>query len=45
MILSNPTRFCVAYREQQADGTDGAQRPMRGGRSYPPPDDTFLPLA
>jgi len=30
----NPMLFCVIYRGQQADGTDGAQMPMRGGRSY-----------
>jgi len=39
MKLSNPTLFCVVYRGQQAYGTDGAQMPMRGGRSYLPLDD------
>jgi len=43
--LSNPTLFCGVYRGQQADGTDGAQMPMRGGRSYLPLDDILPPLA
>ena len=42
---SNPTLFCVVYRRQQADGTDGAQTPMRGGRSYLPLDDILSPPA
>ena len=29
MKLSNPTLFWVVYCDQQADGTDGAQMPMR----------------
>jgi len=33
MILSNPRLFCVIYRGQQADGTDGALMPMLGGHS------------
>jgi len=45
MKLSNPTVLCVVYRGQQADGTDGAQTPMRGGRSYLPPDDILPPPA
>ena len=45
MKLSNPTLFCVVYRGQQADGTDGAQTPMRGGRSYLPLDDILPPPA
>jgi len=43
--LSNPTLFCIVYRGQQADGTDGAQTPMRGGRSYLPLDDILPPPA
>jgi len=43
--LSNPTLFCVVYRGLQADGTDGAQTPMRGGRSYLPLDDILPPPA
>jgi len=39
MKLSNPTLFCFVYRGQQADGTDGAQTPMRGCRSNHPLDD------
>ena len=42
MKLSKPTLFCVVYRGQQANSTDGAKMPMRGGRSYLPLDD-FLP--
>jgi len=45
MKLSNPTLFCVVYRGQQADGTDGAQMPMRGGRSYLPLNDILPPPA
>jgi len=45
MKLSNPTFFCVVHRGQQADGTAGAQTPMRGGRSYLPLDDILLPPA
>jgi hypothetical protein len=45
MKLSSPTLFCVVYRGQQADGTDGAQTPMRGGRSYLALDDTLPPPA
>jgi len=33
------------YHGQYADGTAGAQRPMRGGRSYHPQDDIFPPPA
>jgi len=33
MKSSNQTLFCVVYGGQQADGTDGAQTPMCGGRS------------
>jgi len=43
MKLSNPTLFCVVYHGQQADGTDGAQTPMRGGHSYLPLDDILPP--
>jgi len=43
MKLSNPMRFCIMYRGQQADGTDGAQTPMRSGRSYLPLDDMLPP--
>jgi len=45
MRLRNPTLFCVVYRGQQANGTDGAQMPMRGGRSYFPLDDILQPPA
>jgi hypothetical protein len=45
MKLCSPTLFCVIYRGQQADGTDGAQTPMRGGRSYLPLDDILPPPA
>jgi len=45
MKLSNPTRLCVVYRGQQADRTDGAQTPMRGGRSYHPLDNILPPPA
>jgi len=45
MKLSNPTLFCFVYRGQQADGTDGAQPPMRGGHSYIPLDDILPPPA
>ena len=45
MKLSNPTLFCIVYRGQQADGTDGAQKPMRGGRSYLPLEDILPPPA
>jgi len=34
MKLINPTLFHVVYRGQQADGTDAAQTPMLGSRSY-----------
>jgi len=43
--LSNPTLFCVVYCGQQAYGTDGAQTPMHGGRSYLPLDDILPPPA
>jgi len=43
--LSNPTLFCIIYRCQQADGTEGAQTPMRGGRSDLPLDDILQPPA
>jgi hypothetical protein len=39
MKLSNLTLFLVVYRGQHADGTNGAQTPMGGGRSYLPLDD------
>jgi len=45
MKLSNPTLFCVVYRVQEADGTDGAQTSTRGGRSYLPLDDILPPPA
>jgi len=45
MKLSNPTLFCVVYRGQQADRTDGAQTPMRGGRSYLPLNNILPPPA
>ena len=45
MKLSNPTLFCVLYRGQQADGTDGAQTPMRDGRSGHHLDDILPPPA
>ena len=35
MKISNPRDFCVVYHGQLADGTAGAQMPMRGGHSYP----------
>ena len=43
--LCNPTRFCVVYRGQTGDGTDGAQTPMCGGRSCPPLHDIPPPPA
>jgi len=42
---SNPKLCRVVYRGQQANGTDGAQTPMHGGRSYLPLDDIFPPPA
>jgi len=45
MKLSNPMRCCVVYRGQEADGTDGAQTSMRGGRRYLPLDDILPPPA
>jgi len=45
MKLSNPTLFCIIHRGQQADGTDGAQTRMGGGRSYLPLDDILSPPA
>ena len=45
MKKSKPTLVCVVYRGQQADGTDGAQTPMRGGLSYLPLDDILPPPA
>jgi len=45
MKLGNPTLLCVVYRGQQADGRDGAQMPLRGGRSYLPLDDILRPPA
>jgi hypothetical protein len=45
MKLSNPTLFCIVYHGQQADGTDGAQMPMRGGLSYLPLDNIHPPPA
>jgi hypothetical protein len=49
MKLCNPPLFCVVYRGQQADGTNGTKTPMSVGRSYltlddilpPPPKDTM----
>jgi hypothetical protein len=41
--LSNPTLFCIVYRGQQADGTDGAQMRMCGGHSYLPLDNILPP--
>ena len=35
----------MVYRGPQADGTDGAQMPMRGSRSYLPLDDILPPAA
>ena len=43
--IKQPNAFWVVYRCQQADGTDGAQTPMRGGRSYHPLDDILPPPA
>jgi hypothetical protein len=43
--LNNPTLFCVIYRGQSADGTDGAKTPMRGGRSCLPLDNILPPPA
>jgi hypothetical protein len=37
--------FCVIYCGQQVYRTDGAQMPMRGGRSYLPLDDIVPPPA
>jgi hypothetical protein len=45
MKLSNPTLILVVYRRQHANGTDGAQTPMRGGRSYVPLDKILPPPA
>jgi hypothetical protein len=45
MKLSNPKLCCVVYRGQQADGSDGAQTSMHGGRSYLPRDDILPPPA
>ena len=45
MKLSNPTLFCVVHHSQQADSTDSAQMPMRGGRTYLPLDDILPPPA
>ena len=45
MKLCNPTLFCIVYRGEHADGTDGAQMPMRGGHSYLPLDDIIPPPA
>jgi hypothetical protein len=45
MKLSNPPLVSVVYHGQQADRTDGAQTPMRGGRSYVPLDDILSPPA
>jgi len=45
LTLSNPTLFCVVYHGQQADGTDGAQTPMHGGRSFLPLADILPPPA
>jgi len=49
MQLSIPMLFWVIYCGKQADGTDGAQTPMRGGRSYlhldailPPPAEDMI---
>jgi len=43
--VSNPRLCCVVYGGQPADGTDGAQTPMRGDRSYLPLDDILPPPA
>jgi len=43
--LSNPKRCCVVECGQQADGTDGARTPMRGGSSYRPLDAILPPQA
>jgi len=45
MKSSNPTRCCVIYCGQQADGTAGAEMPIRGGRSNCPLDDILPPPA
>ena len=45
MKLCNPMLSCVVYHGQQADGTDCAQTPMHGGRSYLPLDDILPPPA
>jgi len=45
MKLSNPMHFCVVDPGQQADGTDGAQTPIRGGRSNLCRDDILPPPA
>jgi hypothetical protein len=43
--LSNPTLFCLIYHSQQADSTDGALTPMRGGHSYLPLNNILPPPA
>jgi len=45
MELSNPMLFGIVYRGQHSNGTDSAQMPMRGGRSYLPLDHILLPPA
>jgi len=45
MKLNNPTLFSVVYCGQQANGTAGAQTPMHGGLSYPPPNNILPPPA
>jgi hypothetical protein len=43
MRLNNPRCFCIVHRGEQADCTDGAQTPLRGGCSQLPLDD-IIPL-
>ena len=43
--FNNPTLFCIIHHGQQADGTSGAQTPMRGGHNYLPLDDILPPPA
>jgi len=43
MKVNNRMLFGVIYCGQQANSTSGAQTPLRGGRSYRPLDDIFLP--
>jgi len=41
--IQQPILIGVVYHGQQADGTPGAQTPMRGGRSCLPVDDILQP--